>query len=192
MLGQIDSIFRVALHWLINQTSPPAFCTQTSNQLRRRHPPTDIENAHAHVQALPSRAPAACPPQPWTEHQPLRARAGLLPCCCARGPRAEHSCADVSRAANIGVQGVLPSRYHLPTFDPMTAPTGPPCQAPADQSLCLVDRARDLRLNTTGAPPLSNRRPPAPPSREVMRLPHTLVSVPRRAQRRKYEVGGAS
>ena len=30
------------------------------------------------------------------------------------------------------------------------------------------------------------------PSREVMRLPHTLVSVPRRAQRRKYEVGGAS
>jgi len=31
-----------------------------------------------------------------------------------------------------------------------------------------------------------------PPPREVMSLPHTLVSVPRRAQRRKYEVGGAS
>eukprot|EP00964_Phaeocystis_antarctica_P005852 scaffold3186_cov43-Phaeocystis_antarctica.AAC.1 len=30
------------------------------------------------------------------------------------------------------------------------------------------------------------------PPREVMSLPHTLVSVPRRAQRRKYEVGGAS
>ena len=42
-----------------------------------------------------------------------------------------------------------------------------------------------------GALSLSNRRPPAPPSREVMRLPHTLVSVPRRAQRRKYEVGAA-
>ena len=158
---QIDSIFRLAFSRSTRSHLPPKLKLRT----RRRHPPTNIENAHAHVQALPSRAPAACPPQPWTEHQPLRARAGLLPCCCARGPRAEHSCADVSRAANIGVQGVLPSRYHLPTFDPMTVPTGPPCQAPADQSLCLVDRARDLRLNTTGAPrpcPTAARQPPPP------------------------------
>ena len=35
-------------------------------------------------------------------------------------------------------------------------------------------------------------RAPPPPPREVMSFPHTLVSVPRRAQRRKYEVGGAS
>ena len=55
VLGQIDSIFRVALHWLINQTSPPAFCTQTSNQLRRRSP------ADRHRERTCPRASSALP-----------------------------------------------------------------------------------------------------------------------------------
>ena len=54
VLGQIDSIFRVALHQ-INQSSPPAFCTQTSNQLRRRSP------ADRHRERTCPRASSALP-----------------------------------------------------------------------------------------------------------------------------------
>ena len=54
VLGQIDSIFRVALHQ-INQSSPPAFCTQTSNQLRRRSP------ADRHRELTCPRASSALP-----------------------------------------------------------------------------------------------------------------------------------
>ena len=83
------------------------------------------------VQALPSCLPASCPPQPRAEHQHFHARAQVFPCCCVRGPRAEHSCADLVLQTLICVQGVLPSLCHLPAFDPMTAPTVPPCQVPS-------------------------------------------------------------
>ena len=62
---------------------------------------------------------------------------------------------------------------------------------PAGTQICV----HTLHTSSLAVSYLSSRPtvpcPPSPP-REVMSLPHTLVSVPRRAQRRKYEVGGAS
>merc|ERR1711865_1290304 len=73
------------------------------------HPPTDIENAHAHV---------------------------------------------YSHAAVHG--GRAQSTHALTSLEQRTSA----CKAPADQSLCLVDRARDLRLNTTGKQVLRSTQAP--------------------------------
>jgi len=65
-------------------------------------------------------------------------------------------------------------------------------QLPAGTQICVYILSTHLHsLYLTYLLVRLYRAPPSPP-REVMSLPHTLVSVPRRAQRRKYEVGGAS